>query len=116
MRERLITKIMSLNKSTISLQTAMDIVDAIIDIGAIVPPCKVGDTVFVCNRNKGEIYENTVVCIKIRSKGLARNTMSLEDSNINKEPSCRKFKWGHVGKTVFLTKEEAEVALKGGAE
>ena len=42
--------------------------------------------------------------------------MSLEDSNINKEPSCRKFKWGHVGKTVFLTKEEAEVALKGGAE
>jgi hypothetical protein len=42
-RDRLITKIMSLNKPTISLQTAMDIVDAIIDEGVIVPPCKVGD-------------------------------------------------------------------------
>lgn len=46
-RDRLIHKIMSLNKPTISLQTAMDIADAIIDEGVIVPPCKVGDKVAV---------------------------------------------------------------------
>ena len=90
------------------------LIDYLLDHGVIVPPCNVGDTVWVYNSTTGKIYENTVVCIKVRSKGVCRNTMSLEYTNVHKETSCRKFKWSQVGKQVFLTKEEAEAALKGG--
>lgn len=88
--------------------------DYLLENGVICPPCKAGDTVWVYNSITGKIYENTVVCIKMRGKGACRNTMSLEYTNAHKETSCRKFKWAQVGKQVFLTKEAAEKALKGG--
>lgn len=114
MRERLIELIESTRYW--GSGTSEEIADYLLANGVIVPPCKVGDTVWVYNSITGKIYENTVVCIKMRSKGACRNTMSLEYTNAHKETSCRKFKWAQVGKQVFLTKEEAETALKGGAE
>ena len=77
--------------------------DYLIAKGVIVPPCKVGDTVY-CIRNGRwgalrvrffQVYEDTILC--------------AADSD-------RWFFASELGKTVFLTKEEAEAALKGGAE
>lgn len=78
--------------------------------GAILPPCKVGDTVWF------ELYgqiESAVVyhctCELSRrgcviSGAYAKDTRGLELS----------FDGNSIGKTVFLTREEAEQALNGG--
>ena len=105
-RDRLIRKIMSLNKPTISLQTTMDIVDAIIDEGVIVSPCKVGDRLY-------SIFNNRVV------KGIAKSLeIVIEENKISYIVGLQFFK-GIImskefsfGKNIFLTKEEAEEKLK----
>lgn len=86
------------------------IVDYLLANGAILPPCKVGDTVWF------ELYgqiESAVVyhctCELSRrgcviSGAYAKDTRGLELS----------FDGNSIGKTVFLTREEAEQALKGG--
>ncbi len=63
-------------------------------------PCNVGDTVYHVYPKKG-IQTNTVRQIQIGSCG-----MNIFDFNGFFEPSV-------FGKTVFLTREEAEKALKG---
>ena len=114
-RDRLIHKIMSLKKPTISLQTAMDIVDAVIDEGVIVPPCKVGDVVYVITSDSPTGIEETKVSqikIKVKENGKFSYRISAP---------CVYDTWGEpqwtfcafeFGKTVFLTKEEAEEKLK----
>ena len=104
-RDRLIHKIMSLNKPTISLQTAMDIVDAIIDEGVIVPPCKVGDKVYTYGARRVKEWKITF-CGK-NSRG--EHKMNAADDGFK---NLLEF-WDYdIGKTVFLTKEEAEEKLK----
>ena len=67
------------------------IADYLLDNGVIVLPCAVGDTVW---------------CI---------DSFNL-DGTLRKQPIIREIKFNHhlefVGKTVFLTKEEAEAKLK----
>lgn len=106
-RDRLIHKIMSLKKPTISLQTAMDIVDAVIDESVIVPPCKVGD----------RVYSIFVGDTKIVRNFIDSNGDKITQIKINHKGCHFKCWWGYfhisdIGKTVFLTKEEAERALK----
>lgn len=111
MRDKLIHKIMSLNKPTISLQTAMDIVDAIIDEGVIVPPCKVGDTLYdiyeSLSNGETDIQEIEVKVINVRID--ARNKPCLIIGN-------KYIAFDEIGKTVFLTEEEAEKELKRRSE
>lgn len=82
------------------------VADYLLDNGVILPPCNVGDTVWFVRDGKrdGKIEETTVEKIVLKGKGvyikLACNAMY--------ETSCNS-----IGKTVFLTKEEAEQALKG---
>jgi hypothetical protein len=86
---------------------AGEIADYLIANGVIVPPCKVGDKVYTlfCN----EVDEGVVVsCEYSRASGF-----SYMSSN-GTFPTL--FNGQNIGKTVFLTKEEAEKALKGGAE
>ena len=79
------------------------IADYLIANGVIVPPVKAGQTVY-CIRNGRwgalrvrffQVYEDTILC--------------AADSD-------HWFYASEFGKTVFLSKEEAEAALKGGAE
>lgn len=86
--------------------------DHLIANGVVVLPCKVGDVVWVWNQHLSHIYKNTVVCIKIRGTGLCKNIIVVEYRNVHGETSCRKFTWSQIGKQVFLTREEAEKALK----
>lgn len=110
-RDRLITKIMSLNKPTISLQTAMDIVDAVIDMGVIVPPCKVGDTVYFDNTWYHDSAE--IDGIHIDENGIAFSWVQYDVGvDITELWDEGEFDIEEIGKTVFLTKEEAEAELR----
>ena len=73
--------------------------DYLLEHGVIILPCKVGDTVYHVFPKKG-IQTNTVRQIRIGSCG-----MNIFDFNGFFEPS-------DFSKTIFLTREEAEKALK----
>lgn len=71
-------------------------------------PCKVGDTVYAIgfNNNKPIIYESVVLSILITEKEIAFN-VKVNEFGINSQLNQSMF-----GKTVFLTKSEAEAKLK----
>ena len=78
--------------------------DHLLKNGVIVPPVEVGQTIYrIYDRKIYDWWE--VESIRI----YADETVYFDDSeNI--------FRDEDIGKTVFLTKEQAEKALKGGAE
>jgi hypothetical protein len=85
-------------------QTARNIADHLLSNGVIVPPCKVGDTVYVC-LSRTRVIECKVARIIIER---------IEE--IGMSFICyggMRFDMRHWGKTVFLTREEAEKALEG---
>ena len=72
--------------------------------GVIVPPCKVGDTVWIYDFMWGLIpckVDRSYHCICGEEGGCTFEMSFTEDD---------------IGKTVFLTREEAEQALKGGVQ
>lgn len=71
--------------------------------GVIVPPCKVGDTVWFI-QSRGKITETTVEKIVFKKGGLYLKL----SCNSFYETTCRS-----IGKTVFFTAKEAEQELKG---
>ena len=105
-----------------------DIVDNLLANGVIVPPCKVGDTVY-------EVSNNTHAChdCKYYSDFYGMDAICDKDNDIrtypqySEEPLCDQqffditelqpsIDWifshrDRFGKTVFLTREEAEKAL-----
>lgn len=105
MKERLIEII----KKTVVPYFAEFIADDLIADGWIRPPCKIGQTIYQIQptRNRVQAYEVTAYKFNGRSyffswvlknrKGFYENVEGFSDIQI--------------GKTVFLTKEEAEQAL-----
>ena len=103
------------------LERNMFIADHLLANGVIVPPCKVGDTVYYINRSyhielkKDAIYEAKVVRIVTTSLGTSLVIQirgewgCIQQSNIDciETPDVKDFY-----KTVFLSKEEAEEKLK----
>lgn len=90
---------------------AENITDDLLANGVIVPPCKVGDTVFVPTGDEEQswIDEYKVKYFYCSSKDI--NRIYIECGTMGKN-----FKPKYIGKTVFFTREEAEQALKGGEE
>lgn len=82
--------------------------DYLLANGVIVPPCKIGDTVYLIPTYNGKPYcgvvEDKIQMIGITSRGFHIKVRNHHDHN----------KMYMLGKTVFLAKEEAERALKGG--
>lgn len=75
-------------------------------------PCKVGDTVYTNDcmqgwymRQKDRPYKTTVVYIGINGKDNYMNVVFKNDNMLS-------FSFSNIGKRVFLTREEAEKALK----
>jgi hypothetical protein len=108
----------TIGESRMSIVDAEKYADRLISNGVIVPPCKVGDTVYVIN--DFEVEETTVFSMRIKSTDSHWITFvraKITDHFV-------KFKDGYgsafdtfiFGKTVFSTREEAERALKGGDE
>ena len=97
-------KLIKLLKSNPYANTPYSIADHLLANGVIVLPCKAGDTVYVLREvyeyggnYYREISEETA---EVFSLGTDEDFYSLEQ----------------FGKTVFLTREEAEAALKKGQE
>ena len=89
-------------------RAALEIIAALREGRCVVLPCKVGDTVYMLYP-KG-ILETRITEIFIISK------ISFSTFNINKHgiPNYHGFTEDDIGKTVFLTRAEAEAALKEG--
>ena len=71
---------------------AENIADDLLANGVIVPPCKVGDAVYQRD-TAGRIYESKIKSIIYDTDGVAFDKRA-------------------IGETIFLTREEAEKALK----
>ena len=86
-----------------------DLLQAEQDGRLVVLPCKVGDRVFHVRRVTQA--EAKRMGAPVRHRGI----VYYEDRPFAiKEKLCTKSDYAQIGKTVFLTREEAEAALKGG--
>jgi hypothetical protein len=95
---------LSLILNAVSIES---IADHLLENGVIMPPCKVGDKVFVLSRyytGDWKIHDCTVNDITIY-KNNTFIRMFENGKNIFAEETTQ------IGKTVFLTREEAEKAL-----
>lgn len=72
--------------------------DYLLANGVIVPPCKVGDTVYETDGIR--IYELTILDISLH-----KNKPYYETDGVDFDDDA-------IGKSIFLTKEEAEKALE----
>ena len=75
--------------------------DYLLEHGVIVLLCKIGDNVYRTGDPIKKVYEFSVTCIEI-----------FEDEVVFIDDSDNEFTEHDIGKTVFLTREEAEEALK----
>ena len=109
MRDKLIEFIKQAKKQTknanCDIERNMIFADYLLENGVIVPPCKVGDTVYILAGHNGHKYEKDI-CegFYIGDDGVVQ----VRTRN-NKGNHCT---YGVIGKTVFLTREEAEKALE----
>ena len=104
MRERLIELIQNAVGGC-ARHWAEIIADSLLENGVIVPPCKVGDKMYFdgkyfADRFAGEIMERSVDVVLTEAWATFRGEVDLS------------FDFEDFGKTVFLTREEAEKALK----
>lgn len=86
-----------------------DIVDYLLENGVIVPPCKVGDVVWLIGNMR--LYTKEVICSR---KIISVQRLRTGGTLMHFKDGC--FDADAVGVYVFLTKEEAEQALKGGVQ
>ena len=111
MRERLIELIQD-SVFGCARHWAEVIADGLLANGVIVPPCKAGQTVYAIDSlNHKEIYECRVNEI---SMSAGNNNFVVLDRFIGGFLLRRNYSvcFNDFGKTVFLTREEAEKALK----
>ena len=86
-----------------------DAAEQLIANGVIVPPCKVGDTVYTITRNKVKKCEVVFVGISADEKCSHFNFVeNYADGTLYKSYSMF---FDVIGKSVFLSREEAEKAL-----
>lgn len=111
MRDRLIELIQS-SVGGCARHWAEVIADHILAAGCILPPCKVGETVYkvVGDKRVKKPYECNVVGVWVSADDerndahLVRYVSGVFDCSFS-------VPWTEFGKTVFLTKEQAERAL-----
>lgn len=118
MRERLIELIRGARKITKGANCDLEreglFADYLLANGVIVPPCKVGDKVYKISRNKVKECEVVFIGISADKKCSYFNFIeNYADGTFYKSYSMV---FDVIGKSVFLTREEAEQALKGGVQ
>ena len=80
--------------------------DYLIENGVIVPPCKVGRTVYAIDKRSGLWWKGTAISFYYVNPSDMQIAVAFEDGEVAiYDTDC-----------VFLTREEAEQALKGGVE
>ena len=76
----------------------------------VVLPCKVGDTVYYLDRGKN--IEAKVISYTVDETGAWMFTVEIYDQKADKSYYCA-METAKIGKTVSLTREEAERAMEG---
>ena len=84
--------------------------EELVNQGAILPPCKVGDKVYKITRNK--VKECEVVFVGISADERCSHFNFVENYADGTFKQSYSMVFEVIGKTVFLTKEEAEEKLK----
>ncbi len=108
-RERLIELLKNVPRNTRAFYDQF--ADYLLANGVIVPPCKVGDKVYFVHRGRIKLLEvhNIAYSTKYRDYYVYfKNDEDGSTSSINYNL--------FIGYKLFLTKSEAEKALKGGAD
>lgn len=108
MRDRLIELLEKADQTVIGFSINGDVevlADELLAEGVIIPPCKVGDIVYTINRRHPKKWK--VHFIGYNSQGEFKMHIATEKFTEMLEV------WDYaIGKTVFLTREEAEKALE----
>lgn len=78
----------------------------------VVLPCMIGDTAYVLNHHLGRVFENEVAGFSVGYPSDNRNNVSTVYVGKYGSKTFRRWKFQRFGKTVFLTREEAEAALR----
>ena len=112
MRDRLIELInnypcMSTAEDCFIESISSDLADYLLANGVIVPACKVGGTLY-------QIIGMLPGCTYIFAETVDRIQTDTNGETIYYANKTERIFQREIGKTVFLTKEEAEQALKGG--
>ncbi len=89
------------------LEHLKELVEADRDGRCVVFPCKIGDTVY--DIQMGKITEKTIISIPFL---LSKSVNHLCLHAINNRDALTTIDTENLGKTVFLTREEAEAAMK----
>lgn len=118
-RERLIELIRKAKKNTkganCDLEREMLFADYLLSNGVIVPPCKVGDMVYIPWHWDGQQGVSSAKVEEINIYDNKNHFMFLIDLQSDDEEYSQKYDgWKidkSIGETVFLTPEEAEKAL-----
>ena len=110
MRDRLVEIVKSSLMKHIdkSCKLAENITDDLLSEGVIVPPCKVGDTLYVISQMRDKRMLPFINSYEVTSITIKRKSMAIYHEM---DGFIKIFKQSDFGKTVFLTKEEAEKAL-----
>ena len=85
--------------------------DYLLANGVIVPPCKVGGTVYIIDEAEDECSEDYVLDVKVNQFIINKHGIAVD---LELPLGLRLNTWAVIGKTVFLTREEAEQKLKEG--
>ncbi len=106
-RDRLIEILKVPIHPKIGVDPAEVVADYLLENGVIVPPCVIGQKVYYpsFDEESSWIDEYTVSYCYCSSKGVNRFFATLGTASLTFRPK-------DIGKTVFLTKEEAEAKLK----
>ena len=103
--------------------TVADIADHILANGVIVPPCKVGDTVYVlddiiwayeckgCPYFEEGWYDDPHECRKTNDGRKHHDCIEIKEHIVTQDDIYSYLQRSLFGKTVFFTREEAEKAL-----
>lgn len=110
MRDRLI-ELLSVDMSGSEGGYAEEMADYLLENGVIVPPMKLGQICFSPCDWRSEVDKCRVSSITQKADG----SLKIRITNLHYR-GAYEITVDKIGKTVFLTKEEAEQALKGGAE
>jgi hypothetical protein len=103
----------------VPVKSAINIADRLIAEGVIVPPCKVGDVVYAPHWHWGTYIKGGIMPYRITNITIAQNKKgvwtkkyrAMEVKNGNTIDWQLNFEFDAIGKTVFITREEAEKAL-----
>lgn len=79
-----------------------NIVDYLLENGVIVPPCRVGQTVYTVGIFTGQIIQSKVLVIDYEENDVWLHLSNATYVSVNQQ----------LGKSFFFTKEEAEKALQ----